>query len=121
MEQPPDLCTSDASRQHTKEVLRRVGDTWSLATISRLTNGPRRFTELMKDLPGISHRMLTHTLRSLQRDGLISRTAYAEVPPRVEYTLTPLGHSLLEPLTELTQWAENTRPQVENHRQTFDS
>ncbi|TDO30643.1 HxlR family transcriptional regulator [Kribbella sp. VKM Ac-2527] len=115
------LCTTDASRQYTKEVLRRVGDTWSLATIARLTDGPHRFTELMKDLPGISHRMLTQTLRSLQRDGLVSRTAYAEVPPRVEYALTPLGHSMLEPLTELTKWAEDTLDQVADHRRTFDT
>ncbi|MFF0341693.1 winged helix-turn-helix transcriptional regulator [Kribbella sp. NPDC004875] len=116
-----DLCASEASRQHTKEVLRRVGDTWSLATISRLIDGPRRFTELMSDLPGISHRMLTQTLRSLQRDGLVTRTAYAEVPPRVEYALTPLGRSMLEPLTELTKWAENTRAQVTDHRRTYDA
>ncbi|MGW6195802.1 winged helix-turn-helix transcriptional regulator [Kribbella sp. NPDC055110] len=115
------LCTSEASRQHTRDVLRRVGDTWSLATVSRLTDGPRRFTELMKDLPGISHRMLTQTLRSLQRDGLISRTAYAEVPPRVEYALTPLGRSLLQPLTELTRWAEDTHHEVNDHRRTFDA
>jgi DNA-binding HxlR family transcriptional regulator len=115
-----ELCSSDASRQHTREVLRRIGDTWSLATIARLTDGPRRFTELMKDLPGISHRMLTQTLRSLQRDGLISRTAYAEVPPRVEYTLAPLGRSMLEPLTELTKWAEDTHAEVADHRRTFD-
>ncbi|MFD7154064.1 winged helix-turn-helix transcriptional regulator [Kribbella sp. NPDC059898] len=117
----PELCSSDASRRHTREVLRRVGDTWSLATIARLTDSPRRFTELMKDLPGISHRMLTQTLRSLQRDGLISRTAYAEVPPRVEYALTPLGRSLLDPLTELTRWAENTHAEVTDHRSRFDA
>jgi DNA-binding HxlR family transcriptional regulator len=116
-----DLCSSDSSRRYTKEVLRRVGDTWSLATIARLTEGPRRFTELMKDLPGISHRMLTQTVRSLERDGLVSRTAYAEVPPRVEYALTPLGRSLLQPLTELTKWAQESREHVENHRTTFDA
>jgi DNA-binding HxlR family transcriptional regulator len=116
-----ELCTSDASRRYTREVLRRVGDTWSLATIARLTDGPRRFTELMNDLSGISHRMLTQTLRSLQRDGLITRTAYAEVPPRVEYALTPLGRSLLEPLTELTRWAESTHHEVAEHRDTFDT
>jgi DNA-binding HxlR family transcriptional regulator len=115
------LCSSDSSRRYTREVLRRVGDTWSLATMAQLTDEPRRFTRLMKDLPGISHRMLTQTLRSLERDGLVSRTAYAEVPPRVEYALTPLGSSLLEPLTELTRWAEDSREHVENHRTIFDA
>jgi DNA-binding HxlR family transcriptional regulator len=115
------LCTSDASRQYTKQILRRIGDTWSLATIARLTDGPRRFSELMDDLPGISHRMLTQTLRSLQHDGLVSRTAYAEVPPRVEYALTELGRSMLEPLTELTKWAEHTHQQLTDHRRTFDA
>ncbi|GAA3093275.1 DNA-binding HxlR family transcriptional regulator [Kribbella aluminosa] len=90
-------------RRYTREVHRRIGDTWSLATIARLVDGPRRFTELMKDLPGISHRMLTQTLRAVERDGLVTRTAYAEVPPRVDYALTPLGRSLLPPLTELTK------------------
>jgi len=114
------LCVTDDSRQHTRDLLRRVGDTWSLVVVSQLVDGPRRFTELMRALPDISHRMLAKTLRALHRDGLVSRTSYPEVPPRVEYELTGLGHTLLVPLHGLTVWAEEHREEIDGHRARFD-
>src|SRR5438309_328489 len=75
-----------------RQVLDRVGDKWSMLIVANLQDGPLRYTDLQRRIPGISQRMLTHTLRQLQQDGLITRTAYAEVPPRVEYALEPLGH-----------------------------
>ncbi|WP_084735956.1 winged helix-turn-helix transcriptional regulator [Actinophytocola xinjiangensis] len=114
------LCVTEDSRQHTRDLLRRVGDTWSLVVVSQLVDGPRRFTELMRALPDISHRMLAKTLRTLNRDGLVSRTSYPEVPPRVEYDLTPLGHTLLIPLNTLTTWAETHSSEMEDNRTRFD-
>jgi DNA-binding HxlR family transcriptional regulator len=87
-------------------LLTTIGDKWSLAVISVLVAGPVRFTEIQRRVDGISHRLLTKTLRELQRDGLVSRTAHAEIPPRVEYALTPLGQALLEPIEALVQWVE---------------
>jgi DNA-binding HxlR family transcriptional regulator len=115
----PVLCHDAAAREYTRDLLRRVGDTWSLVVVSQLVDGPSRFTELQRALE-ISHRMLTQTLRGLQRDGLVSRTSYPEVPPRVEYALTDLGRTLLVPITALTAWAENHRDEVDEHRTRFD-
>jgi DNA-binding HxlR family transcriptional regulator len=117
--QRPILCVDEASRRHTRDLLRRVGDTWSLVVVSQLVAGPCRFTELLRALD-ISHRMLTQTLRSLERDGLVSRTSYPEVPPRVEYALTGLGRTLLVPLAGLTVWAEEHRHEIDEHRERFD-
>jgi len=115
----PVLCSDDASRRHTRELLRRIGDTWSLVVVSQLLEGPCRFTELHRALD-ISHRMLTQTLRGLQRDGLVSRTSYPEVPPRVEYDLTDLGRTLLKPILALTVWAEENMREIEENRALFD-
>lgn len=115
----PVLCRDDAARTHTRELLRRVGDTWSLVVVSQLVDGPSRFTELLRALD-ISHRMLTQTLRALQRDGLVSRTSYPEVPPRVEYALTDLGRTLLVPIVGLTTWAEEHMEEIDKHRTRFD-
>src|SRR5437764_12836484 len=87
-----------------RQVLDRVGDKWSLLLIAVLESGPLRYTDLHRQVPGISQRMLSLTLRQLQQDGLITRTAYAEVPPRVEYALAPLGRSLNELITPLIGW-----------------
>src|SRR4030081_4160510 len=87
-----------------RSVLERIGDKWSLLLIGILEGGPLRFTELLRTTPGISRRMLTATLRSLERDGLVTRTIYAEVPPRVEYQVTDLGRSLTEPVLRLGMW-----------------
>jgi DNA-binding HxlR family transcriptional regulator len=94
----------------------RLGGKWWLRTLQQLTDGPRRFTVLMAALPGISHRVLTVTLRTLEDDGLVSRTAYAETPPRVEYALTPLGRSFLDQTTALVGWVRQHRPEIEAHR-----
>lgn len=115
----PVLCRDDAARTHTRDLLRRVGDTWTLVVVSQLVDGPSRFTELLRALD-ISHRMLTQTLRGLQRDGLVSRTSYPEVPPRVEYALTDLGRTLLVPIVGLTAWAEEHMLEVDGHRARFD-
>ncbi|WP_458248433.1 winged helix-turn-helix transcriptional regulator [Streptomyces sp. MAI_2237] len=99
-----------------REVLDRVGDKWSLLLIAVLKSGPLRYTDLQRQVPGISQRMLTLTLRQLQQDGLISRTAYAEVPPRVEYTLTPLGRGLHDIATSLVGWAAAHHDEIRENR-----
>ena len=102
-------------------VLDRIGDKWSLMIIGNLKEGPLRFSTLQMTIGGISQRMLTLNLRQLERDGLISRTVYAEVPPRVEYELTRLGHSLLVPVLELVNWAADNAEEIETHREAYDA
>lgn len=116
-----DTCSVDnpASRV-IREVLARVGDKWSLLVIGNLHDGPLRFTELQRAIDGISHRMLTQTLRSLERDGLVSRTSYPEIPPRVEYAVTPLGYSLSEPVLTLVGWAADNHGSILEARESFD-
>ncbi|MEV6335311.1 helix-turn-helix domain-containing protein [Nocardia vinacea] len=99
-----------------RQVLDRIGDKWSMLVIAVLDAGPRRYTDLQHDVPGISQRMLTLTLRQLQQDGLVTRTAYAEVPPRVEYALTPLSRSLLEIVTSLIAWASDHHDEIRDNR-----
>ncbi|MEV6773419.1 helix-turn-helix domain-containing protein [Nocardia sp. NPDC051030] len=99
-----------------RTVLDRVGDKWSLLVIATLDAGPLRYTDVHYRVPGISQRMLTLTLRQLQQDGLITRTAYAEVPPRVEYTLTPLGRGLHEIVASLIGWATAHHDEIRDHR-----
>ena len=94
----------------------RLGGKWWLRTLQQLADGPRRFTVLMAQLPGISHRVLTVTLRTLEDDGLVIRTAYAESPLRVEYALTPLGRSFLDQTTALAGWLRRHRPEIEAHQ-----
>ncbi|MET0423694.1 MAG: helix-turn-helix domain-containing protein [Actinoplanes sp.] len=101
-----------------REVIDRVGDKWSLLVIANLRGGALRYSALQSVIPGISQRMLTLTLRQLAEDGLLTRTAYAEVPPRVEYALTPLGESLLETATALVRWADTHHDAVRAHRRT---
>ena len=103
-----------------REVLNRVGDKWSVLVIAVLGEGPKRFNELKRMIEGISQRMLTLTLRGLERDGLVRRTVYATVPPRVEYILTPLGGTLLEPVTALGKWAQRYSRDMQRARETFD-
>lgn len=86
-------------------VLDRIGDRWTALIVGVLEDGPRRFSEI-RDAMGIAPKVLTETLRALERDGLVTRTAYAEVPPRVEYELTELGRTLREPLAAIRDWAE---------------
>lgn len=99
-----------------RTVLDRVGDKWSLLVIAVVEPGPLRYTDLQRQIPGISKRMLTLTLRQLQEDGLITRTAYAEVPPRVEYSLTPLGRGLHEIASSLLSWAADHHDEIREHR-----
>ena len=103
------------------EVLSRVGDKWTILVVWTLGDGPKRFNELRKGLGSISQRMLTLTLRGLERDGLVTRTAFATIPPRVEYELTKLGRSLLLPVSELGSWARKNRSAIQNSRQRYDS
>ena len=102
------------------EVLARVGDKWTVLVVSTLGAGPKRFNELRKALGSISQRMLTLTLRGLARDGLVTRTVFPTVPPRVQYELTRLGRSLLEPVSELGSWARKNRSAIQDARARFD-
>jgi DNA-binding HxlR family transcriptional regulator len=104
-----------------RQVLDRVGDKWSVLIIVVLGRGQLRFNELHRVIDGISQRMLTLTLRNLERDGLVSRTVHATVPPRVDYALTELGWTLLGPLDTLTEWAYRNVPDIEAAREKYDS
>ena len=103
------------------EVLSRVGDKWTVLVVSTLGDGPKRFNELRRALGSISQRMLTLTLRALERDGLVTRTVFPTIPPRVDYELTRLGRSLLEPVSELGLWARQNRPAIQDARRRFDA
>lgn len=103
-----------------RDVLARVGDKWTLLTITVLASGPLRFTALHEQVAGVSQRMLSQTLRALTRDGLITRTAYAEVPPRVEYALTPLGRSLSEAVDGLVHWVRGHQSDIVRNRDEYD-
>jgi DNA-binding HxlR family transcriptional regulator len=102
-------------------VLARVGDKWSVLVIMLLGNGPRRFNELKRMIGGISQRMLTLTLRGLERDGLVTRTVFPTIPPRVDYELTDLGRGLSRPVQALGQWAFEHLPEIERSRGAFDA
>jgi len=102
-------------------ILQRIGDKWSVLIISRLGEGSRRFNELKRIIGGISQRMLTLTLRNLERDGLVSRTVTPTVPPRVDYALTELGRDLLVPISALGQWAIEHTSCIEASRARFDA
>ena len=103
-----------------REVLNRVGDKWSVLIVALLGDGPRRFSELRRTIDGISQRMLTLTLRGLERDGLVSRSVEATIPPRVDYALTALGRTLLEPIMSLAAWAEQNREAIQDARNRYD-
>lgn len=104
-----------------RDVLNRVGDKWSVLVVIELKGGRLRFSDLRRAIEGISQRMLTHTLRQLERDGLIERTVYPSVPVRVEYELTALGLTLNEPLAALAQWAESCRGAIQAARVAYDN
>ena len=107
-----------------RSLLDRMADKWSLLVIIRLSeakNSTRRFSELKRDVEGISQRMLTATLRNLERDGLVTREVFAEVPPRVEYQLAPIGHSFLVPAKALIDWMVGKWPEIEKLRETYDA
>ncbi|MFI8278882.1 winged helix-turn-helix transcriptional regulator [Streptomyces sp. NPDC085929] len=104
-----------------RDVLDRVGDKWSVLVIVELAQGVRRFSRLQRAVPGISQRMLTLTVRRLERDGLVSRTVHPEVPPRVEYELTPMGHSLTFLLKSLADWSADHREAIAASRRRWDA
>jgi DNA-binding HxlR family transcriptional regulator len=103
-----------------REVLDRVGDKWSLYVIEMLGGGTRRFSDLRRMIDGISQRMLTVTLRGLERDGLVTRTVHPTVPPRVEYALTPMGRTLLDTACTLLRWANDHLPEIDAARAAYD-
>lgn len=122
----PDVTAAD-HKIHSSEcpqvsqVLSRIGDKWSVLVIMILSQGTRRFSDLKRDIGGISQRMLTICLRGLERDGLVKRTVYPVVPPRVEYELTDLGRSLCEPVLALGNWARNHIAEIHAAQTAFDS
>ncbi|HEY4069804.1 MAG TPA: helix-turn-helix domain-containing protein [Burkholderiaceae bacterium] len=103
------------------DILVRIGDKWSVLIVMVLGSGSKRFNEMRRLIHGISQRMLTLTLRGLERDGLVTRTVFPTIPPRVDYELTPLGRLLLLPISELGEWAFAHREQIEAARARFDA
>ena len=103
------------------DVLARVGDKWTILVVAELGNGPKRFNEIRRALGSISQRMLTLTLRGLERDGLVTRTVFPTIPPRVDYELTRLGRSLLEPVSGIGLWARQNRAAIHEARVRFDA
>ncbi|MEO6116209.1 MAG: helix-turn-helix domain-containing protein [Pseudolysinimonas sp.] len=115
-----EMCHDTSGGSVFRSILDRVGDTWSLLVIGMLQPGPQRFTELLHSVPGISRRMLTLTLRQLERDGLVSRAAYDENPPRVEYRVTALGETITGPVLALAMWVNEHSAQIERNRASYD-
>jgi DNA-binding HxlR family transcriptional regulator len=101
-------------------LLARIGDKWTVLIVTTLGEGSKRFNELRREIPSVSQRMLTLTLRNLERDGLVSRTVTPSIPPRVDYALTELGWSLLKPLTALSQWALDNIESIHGAQKRFD-
>jgi DNA-binding HxlR family transcriptional regulator len=104
-----------------RDLLDRLGDKWSLLVVELLGEGTKRFTELRRTIEGISQRMLTLTLRRLERDGLVTRTVHAVVPPQVDYALTPLGESLLDAVAPLVTWTRAHRAEIAGARTAYDA
>jgi DNA-binding HxlR family transcriptional regulator len=103
------------------EILGRIGDKWSVLVVMSLRDGSLRFSEIRRAIPGVSQRMLTLTLRGLERDGLVSRKVTPTIPPRVDYELTALGRSLQSPVIALGQWATENLPHIQAARAVFDA
>ena len=104
-----------------RDVLHRVGDKWSVFVIDRLGQGSQRFSELRRSIDGITSRMLTVTLRGLERDGLVTRTVHPVIPPRVDYELTPMGATLLETIQQLMDWADSHAGDIYAARSSYDT
>jgi DNA-binding HxlR family transcriptional regulator len=103
-----------------RDVLDKIGDKWSMLLVMTLAAGPKRFNQLHREVPDISQKMLTQTLRDLQRDGLVARQVFDTKPPSVEYRLTELGYSLIVPFGHLIEWANISIPRIDKARQDFD-
>jgi DNA-binding HxlR family transcriptional regulator len=125
--EPPELAielselAGEPSTCRAREVLQRVGDKWSVLVIDLLGQGTRRFTELHRAVDGITARMLTVTLRGLERDGIVTRTIHPVIPPRVEYALTPMGRTLLDTIGQLVTWTDSHLPEIEAARVAYDA
>jgi DNA-binding HxlR family transcriptional regulator len=113
----PDIHNPDCP---TRTVLDRISDKWTALIVLILRDGPLRFSHLRDRVGGVAPKVLTETLRRLERDGVLTRAAYVEVPPRVEYELTELGHSLVEPITAIAAWAEEHMHQITQAREQYD-
>ena len=114
-------CESGAASCRAREVLQRVGDKWSVYAIDLLGQGTMRFSELHRAIDGITARMLTVTLRGLERDGIVTRTIHPVIPPRVEYALTPMGRTLLCTIGQLVSWTDSHLPEIEAARAAYDA
>ena len=101
-------------------LLSRIGDKWTVLVVSTLGDGSKRFNELRREIPSVSQRMLTLTLRNLERDGIVSRAVTPTIPPRVDYALTNLGHSLLKPVTALSEWALDNVETIHTAQARYD-
>ena len=112
----PGVCTL------VSETLARIGDKWTVLVVEQLCvgSGPKRFNEIRRSIGDISQRMLTLTLRALERDGLVTRTVHPTIPPRVDYELTELGQTLRQPLVAVAEWARSNRAAIDEARRVFD-
>jgi DNA-binding HxlR family transcriptional regulator len=117
----PKVCTESEDCRAVAAILARIGDKWTILVVGLLGQGPRRFNEIKRLVGGISQRMLTLTLKGLERDGLVTRTVTATVPPRVDYALTELGRDLLVPVGALRDWARKHEHRIEAARRRFDA
>lgn len=116
--QSPD---QDVSQCLVRDVLDRIGDKWTMLVLMNLADEPQRFSKLQRAIPDISKRMLSHTLRGLEREGLVARRVFATKPPTVEYKLTDLGSTFFEPLTALVRWAERSQGAIRDARSQYDA
>jgi DNA-binding HxlR family transcriptional regulator len=120
--QPPDARIEHSTCMAMTDILNRIGDKWSVMVVGMLSrHGVMRFNELKRTINGVSQRMLTLTLRNLERDGLVTRTIFPEIPPRVEYNLTELGRTLKGPIDALWAWSEEHGQDVGNARANYDA
>lgn len=118
---PAPIEAANAGRCPSRDVLERIGDTWTVLVVLNLMTGPCRFNALRRQIGSVSQRMLTVTLRALERDGMVSRTVFATTPPQVQYALTPLGQSLAQVLESLNGWAHAHSGEVADARRRFDA
>lgn len=117
----PPITVDHSQCRRVAPILSRVGDKWSILIVMTLAGGTKRFSELKRLIDGISQRMLTHSLRGLERDGLVTRAVYPTIPPRVDYALTDLGRSLCVPVMALGQWVQTHLDEIDAARAAFDA
>ncbi|KAA1420205.1 helix-turn-helix transcriptional regulator [Nocardioides humilatus] len=117
MDYPPDAFARACA---SRVVLDRIGDRWTVLIVVALADGPLRFSQLREKIEGITPKVLTQTLRALERDGVLTRTVFAQVPPRVDYELTELGRDLLAPIDAIRVWAEQHAARIVTNRERYD-